>query len=337
MVAHGASRDAFFSLNQFGPELACAMQNRSKRGRVGKRRLVAAGFRGGRLFPLLAVLIASQAHAQTFTTLHAKLRATRTSPLDLELAGDLANLPPNSTRYLTREDLLALPQVRYTVANDTNFTGPTQISGVSLEELARQLAAAPASDLTVTICDDQYRANYPRAYMAAHRPVLVLKVNGQPPSGWPKDAEGHNLGMGPYLISDPNFTPSFKILGRSEEPQNPWGVVRLEFRDQAAVFGAIAPLGPQAQDPQVQAGYGLAQQNCFRCHNMGAEGGHKAGRPWLVLSAWAAAQPDYFAAYIHNPRGKNPNAQMPSFPEYDDATIRALIAYFQTFTAREKP
>jgi mono/diheme cytochrome c family protein len=313
------------------------MQNRSKPARAHKSLFVAAAFRSARLFSLLAVLIASQAPAQTFTTLHAKLRATRTSPLDLELAGDLANLPPNSTRYITREDLLALPQVNYTVTNDANFTGPTQISGVSLEELARQLAAAPASDLTVTICADQYRANYPRAYIAVHRPVLVLTINGQPPSGWPKDAEGHNLDMGPYLISDPNFTPSFKILGHSEEPQNPWGVVRLEFRDEAAVFGAIAPPGPQAQDPQVQAGYRLAQQNCFRCHNMGTEGGHKAGRPWLVLSAWATAQPNYFAAYIHNPKEKNPNARMPSFPDYDDATIRALIAYFQIFTAREKP
>jgi mono/diheme cytochrome c family protein len=313
------------------------MQNRFKPARSRQVAVVAAAFRSGRLLPLLVVLIASQAHAQTFTTLHAKLHATRTSPLDLELGGDLANLPPDSTRYITREDLLALPQVNYTVTNDTNFTGPTQVTGVSLEELARQLAAAPAADLTVTICDDQYRANYPRAYIAVHRPVLVLKINGQPPSGWPKDAEGHNLDMGPYLISDPDFTPSFQILGHSEEPQNPWGVVRLEFRDEAAVFGAIAPPGPQAQDPQVQGGYRLAQQNCFRCHNRGAEGGRKAGRPWLVLSAWATAQPNYFAAYVHNPKGKNPNAKMPSFPEYDDATLRALIAYFQTFTSREKP
>jgi mono/diheme cytochrome c family protein len=312
------------------------MQNRFKPTRSHKISVVAAAFRSGRFLPLFAVLIASQAHAQTFTALHAKLRATRTSPLDLELAGDLANLPPNSTRYITREELLALPQVNYTVTNDSNFSRPTQITGVSLEELARRLAAAPASDLTVIICDDQYRANYPRAYIAAHRPVLVLKINGQPPSGWPKDAEGQNLDMGPYLISDPDFTPSFQILGHTEEPQNPWGVVRLEFRDEAAVFGAIAPLGPQAQDPQVQGGYRLAQQNCFRCHNMGAEGGHKAGRPWLVLSAWATAQPNYFAAYVHNPKGKNPNAKMPGFPEYDDVTLRALIAYFQTFTAREK-
>jgi mono/diheme cytochrome c family protein len=264
---------------------------------------------------------------------------TRTSALDLEVAGDLAGLPANSARYVTREDLLTLPQVSFTANGDANFTSPTRISGVSLEELARQLAADPNADLMLAICDDQYRAYYSRTYIAAHHPVLALKINGQPPSGWPKDAEGHNRDIGPYLISQPDFTASFKILGYSEDPQIPWGVVRLEFRDEAKVFDTIAPRGPLAGDQQVQAGYGIAQQNCFRCHNMGVEGGQKAGHPWLVLSAWATAQPNYFAAYIHNPNEKNPNAQMPSFPEYDDATLRALIAYFRTFTAttRENP
>jgi len=28
----------------------------------------------------------------------------------------------------------------------------------------------------------------------------------------------------------------------------------------------------------------------------------------------------------------NPNAEMPAFPEYDDATMAALRAYFTTFT-----
>ncbi len=88
--------------------------------------------------------------------------------------------------------------------------------------------------------------------------------------------------------------------------------------------------------PQVQDGYRIAQQNCFRCHNMGDEGGHKAGRPWLVLSAWATASPEYFAAYVRNPQASNPRAQMPGNPGYDDATVRALIAYFQTFSSPEQ-
>jgi mono/diheme cytochrome c family protein len=303
--------------------------------------LIAAADRGGRFSLAIVLLFTISSHAQT-ATLATKLRPTRTSPLDLELSGDLANLPPNTTRYISREDLLSLPQTNFTASSDSNFTSPKTITGVSLDELTHQLSASPNSDLTIAICEDQYRANFPHAYINAHHPVLVLKINGQPPSGWPKDSEGHNADMGPYMISQPDFVPSFKILATPEEPQNPWGVIRLEFRDEATAFNAIAPRGSHAQDPQVQAGHRIAQQNCFRCHNMGAEGGQKAGHPWLVLSAWATAQPGYLAAYVHNPKQKNPNAQMPSFPEYDEATLRALTAYFQTFTTtittgREKP
>jgi mono/diheme cytochrome c family protein len=265
------------------------------------------------------------------------LRETRTSPLDLEIAGDLTGLPPGAVRYLVREDLLTLPQVSYTVTNDANFTAPTQVSGVLLEELVNHLSANPQSELVVAICDDLYRAFYPRSYITAHHPVLVLTINGKPPDGWPKDSEGQGLDMGPYLISHPDFTPSFKVLSHTDEPQIPWGVVRLEFRDEKKVFGAIAPRGAHAEDSSVQAGYRIAQQNCWRCHNMGAEGGQKAGRPWLVLAAWATAAPEYFSTYVHNPKSKNPHAQMPGNPNYDDATIQALISYFRTFLSQEKP
>jgi mono/diheme cytochrome c family protein len=261
-----------------------------------------------------------------------KSRAARQSSSDLEVGGELPGLPPGGTRYITREDLLALPQVTYTVTDDSNFAGPTKISGVSLEDLARALGAAAQSGLVVAICDDNYRANYPREYVAAHHPLLVLTINGQPPSGWPKDSEGHGYDMGPYMVSHPKFTPSFKIFSDAEEPQIPWGVVRLELRNENAVFGAIIPRGPLAGKPSVKAGFRLAQQNCFRCHNVGKEGGQKSGVPWLVLSAWATASPEYFAAYVRNPNAKNPHAEMPGNSGYDDATVNALIAYFRTFS-----
>ncbi|MFI5057230.1 MAG: hypothetical protein ACHQLQ_03520 [Candidatus Acidiferrales bacterium] len=280
----------------------------------------------------LNVVANSRAQAQSRATLH----STRQSPLDLELGGDLAGLPPGSTRYITRDDLLALPQVTYTVSDDANFTAPTQITGVSLEELTNHVGAAPASDLVAALCNDKYRANYPRTYVAAHHPLLALIIDGQPPSGWPKDSEGHGLDMGPYLISHPKFTPSFKILSHTDEPQIPWGVVRLEFRDEKTVFGAIAPRGPRASNPAVQAGYHIARQNCFRCHNMDREGGEKAGLPWLALSILATTQSESFTAYIRNPKTKNPHAQMPANPTYDEATLSALREYFQTFSALEE-
>jgi len=261
-----------------------------------------------------------------------KLRAARESSSDLEVGGELAGLPPGVTRYITREDLLALPQVTYTISDDSNFTGPTKISGVPLEDLAASLGAAPQAAVVVAICDDKYRANYPREYVDEHHPLLVLTVNGQPPSGWPKDSEGHGYDMGPFMISHPKFKPRFKIFSHSDEPQIPWGVVRIEFRNENAVFGTILPRGRNAATPLVKAGYRIAQQNCFRCHNMGREGGQKSGVPWTVLSARAAASPENFAAYVRDPKSRNSHAEMPGNPGYDDATIGALLAYFRTFS-----
>src|SRR5271167_1488946 len=218
--------------------LACAML----------RRFYGPSLAGlGLLFPVLgsppSVDVLRQAKSGAPTVLRGMLHETRSSPLDLQLGGDLAGLPLGAVRYLTREDLQALPQVSYTVTDDANFGAPTQARGVDLEFLAREFAAVDEKALVVAICKDRYRAHYSQAYIQAHRPVLVLEVNGEPPTAWPKLRDGSASTMGPYLISHPHFIPSFKILGHEDEAQIPWGVVRLEFRNEQAVFGAIAPRG----------------------------------------------------------------------------------------------
>jgi mono/diheme cytochrome c family protein len=290
------------------------------------------------LFPLkylagfLAIFLAATS-AHSIPALHEK----RQQPSDLEVSGALAGFPPDSVRYITREDLLAMPQVSFKASGDTNFSGPTLIRGVRLEDLESDLSASPSSDMAVAICDDEYRANYPRAYLTAHHPVLVLEVNGKAPAGWPKDSQEHKYDMGPYMISNPKFAPSYKILSHLDEPQIPWGVVRIEFRDEKTVFDAITPRGPHAQDREVRNGFRIAMQNCFRCHNSGREGGQKSGLPWEVLSSLAESSPKDFAAYIHAPLSKNAKAQMPGFPEYDDATLAVLTAYFQSFSRQANP
>jgi mono/diheme cytochrome c family protein len=284
-----------------------------------------------------ALALCSQpAASSSAPSLISRAHAERLLATDLAIGGDLAGLPPGSTRYLSREDLLSLPQVMYTVTDDANFAGPTEITGILLEELSRALAAEPVADLVVAVCADQYHAHYSREYLAEHHPLLVLKVNGRPPDRWPKYAEGHGQDMGPYMISHQTFTPSFKVLGYPDEPQIPWGVIAVEFRNEKKFLGAIAPRR-DASDANVQAGYQIAQQNCLRCHNMGNVGGQKARHPWLVLSAWATASPEHFAAYVRNPRSPNPAAAMPANPNYDDVTLQALIAYFRTFQFPEKP
>jgi mono/diheme cytochrome c family protein len=260
---------------------------------------------------------------------------TRVSPSDLELGGDVAGVPRGAAVYARRSDLVALPQTKFTVTDDSNFTGPTKVSGVLLEDLLRDLSAAPGADMVVAICKDKYHANYPSEYIAAHHPLLVLEVNGKPAEGWPQESSGSGLDMGPYMISHAKFTPGFKILAHQDEAQIPWGVTRLEFRDEKTVFGAIAARGPHANDADVLAGNRIAQQNCFRCHNLGGEGGRKSGVSWTALARLAAGSPEFFTEYVRDPKAKNSKTQMAASPEYDDATMRALIEYFSTFAPSE--
>jgi mono/diheme cytochrome c family protein len=264
------------------------------------------------------------------------LREQRRSGLDLEVAGDLAGLPAGSVRYIAREDLKALPQVTYTVRGDPNFAGAVEVRGVELEVLAREFAGSGEKALIVAVSGDLYRAHYPQGYVQAHRPVLVMEIAGEGPASWPKSKEGSGSAMGPYLISHPHFTPSFKVLGNDEEAQIPWGVVRLEFRNEEAIFGEIVPRAVNAGEAEVQAGYRIARQNCLRCHGPASYGRLKGQIAWSGIAFFADSSPRGFAAYVRNPQSVAPYAEMPGNPAYDDATVEALIAYFRTFLVKGK-
>jgi hypothetical protein len=257
-----------------------------------------------------------------------KLRTQRTSETDLEVGGELAGVPAGETRYLTREGLLALPQVTLTVTDDPNFKGPTKLQGVALAELVRDLGA-PRANFVVAICRDKYQANYPHEYIERHNPVLVLEVNRKAPAEWPREPF-HQAYMGPYVISHRKFTPGPNILSAKEQAQIPWGVVRLDFREEKTVYGPIEPRGPQAGDAAVRAGYKIARENCYRCHNMASEGGQKSGLSWQILAAFATGAPAKFEAYVRDPAAQNPKTQMPG-QDYDEATMRALAAYYAAF------
>jgi hypothetical protein len=257
------------------------------------------------------------------------LKEHRQAASDLEVGGWLRGVPQGATRYVSYQDLLQLPQVTFAVTNDTNFPKPTKISGVLLSELTKAFGATPSGDLVVAICYDKYRTNYPRSYMTAHQPVLVLTIDGKAPDKWPMSE--HGTALGPYLISHPAFVPAFHVLSHTDEPQIPFGVTRIELRSEARVFGAIHPPVPFTPHSPIDNGYRIAQQNCFRCHNYREEGGRLARRSWLVLSAWAATDPDAFKRYLHNPLSINPASLMPGNPQYDAATADALAAYFKTF------
>lgn len=243
------------------------------------------------------------------------------------MGGNVAGAAAGSTRYVHYADLLRLPQETYTIRDDSNFKGKTEISGVALTTLAKTLGES--TDMIVAICYDHYRTNYPADYLAAHHPLLVLRVNGKEQDQWPTADNGGS--MGPYLISHPVFKPSFKVLSHEDEPQIPYGVTRIEFRKEDDVFGPIRPPGTWPADSPVGQGYTIARQDCFRCHNMGAEGGTMAHRSWIQLAWTANSDPTRFRYTIRDPAFVRPGAKMPPHKDYDDATLDALTAYFRTF------
>ena len=122
-----------------------------------------------------------------------RLHRQRLATTDLELNGDLKGAPRGATRYISREDLLTLPQVSYTVTDDSNFKGPTEVSGVLLEEVMKALAVSAKADMAVAVCDDRYHAHYPRHYLASHHPLLVLKINGHPPESGPSQLKATRI------------------------------------------------------------------------------------------------------------------------------------------------
>lgn len=269
-----------------------------------------------------------QAESKAIRPAEAIWHTTRTSPLDLELGGDLVGLAAGAKRYVSRQDLLALPEVSFTVTDDLNFDGATGVRGVELEFLARAFAAEGEKALVVATCVDLFRAHYPRTYVQAHRPLLALEINGRGPDAWPKSKGG--LPMGPYVISHPHFTPSFKTLSQEDEAQIPWGVLRLEFRNEKKFLDRITPVGPTSGEPAVQAGYRIAQQICLHCHSVGAER-QKGMWTWAAIGMMADSSPRVFADYVRSPGGRPQYAEMPVYSNYDDATIQALTVYFRAF------
>lgn len=258
------------------------------------------------------------------------LHRSRHAASDLEIGGSLEGVPQGETRFVSYEQLLRLPQVSYKVSDDTNFGKTVEISGVELEKLPGLLGAKKGASMVIAIADDEYAAHYPAAYVRAHHPVVVLKVNGEEPAHWPVGVDG--VPMGPYMVSHASYAPSFRVLSHEDEAQVPWGVVRLDVRQESEVYAPIEPRGVAAKYPVVQQGYAIARQNCFRCHSRSGEGGLKSKKHWGDVALKAKTDPKYFDAYVLNPKKINPQSQMAASPEYDGATLQALRLYFSSFT-----
>jgi cytochrome c2 len=282
---------------------------------------------------LIAVIAACLVLPAT-DSLYGHLLLTEHNPnSDLEITGMAADIAPGSVRHISYEQLLTLPQTTVTVTGDENFRElPSQkltVTGVYLDVLERSLGVLPESDLLTALCSDGYRATYTREYVKAHRPILALKIDGMPVETWV--AQTHNDDPGTYFITHADFTPSFSVSSFQEIPKVPAKVTRLDFGTAQKVYGAIAPNLGDTSNPQVIAGFRIAQQHCYRCHNMGSYGGTKAGKEWHTLASFASSSPAIFERYLHDPKSVDPKSAMTCDPQVGEPAAKALQAYFQTF------
>jgi mono/diheme cytochrome c family protein len=261
------------------------------------------------------------------------LQTTRSAPSDLEITGMATNAARDAVRYISYEHLLTLPQVTVTVTGDDNFRELPHkrvvVTGVYLDVLENYLGVDSSSDLITAHCADGYRSDFTREYIHSHRPILALKIDGEPVKTWV--AQTHTSDPGTYFITHQVFAPSFNVLSYPEMPKIPAMVVRLDFGSSQPVFSAIAPRAGTSSDLRVMEGFRIAQQHCYRCHNMGSYGGTKAGKTWQTLGTYAAASPSAFERYIRNPKSIDPKSTMPANPEFNKPTVEAIQAYFQTF------
>jgi len=112
------------------------------------------------------------------------LALKRNSPSDLEITGMVAGVPPGTSRYVSYETLLTLPQVTVAVTGDDNFNEiPREkilVTGIYLDVLAKYLGAQPSSDLVSALCSDGYRSIYSHDYVLSHRPIFALMIDGLP-------------------------------------------------------------------------------------------------------------------------------------------------------------
>jgi mono/diheme cytochrome c family protein len=256
---------------------------------------------------------------------HLALMSQRSSPQDLEIAGDVPGVAAGATRFVSYAELSRLPQVSYTVRNDDNFSGRVRLSGVSMDVLLAALGMNGRNELIAAVSGDGYEGHYTTAYRAAHHPFLVLRIGGREPAQWKPGPDGEKYT--PYVISNPDFKPAFHVQAHEDLAQIPYGVTELKLYPEKATLAALEPHGGGAA---AMEGYRIAVQNCLRCHRAGTIGGTKSPFGWPQMGLVAKGKPVAFGRYVVRPQAVNPEAEMPPNPEYSAATIAALTAYFRS-------
>jgi mono/diheme cytochrome c family protein len=236
------------------------------------------------------------------------------------------------TVYYSYEQLLALPTVTVKTERDPNTNTPATYTGVYMSDLFESFGANAPFDVIGANCLDRSKQYYDRDYVAKHRPILLLKFDGNLPRDWPPTEQGNKLG--PYCVVHESFSPTETIYGYVEESRNAPAVTSLELTSFNQSLGLFTPK-KGGSDPEVMKGQKIAVGSCISCHNFKKGGGHSADSSFFLLAAMAANSKDTFRKRVIDPRSVYPKSVMPPHPTFDDDTFNALEAYLKAMVAIE--
>jgi hypothetical protein len=110
---------------------------------------------------------------------------TRQDWQDLEVITLDSQGDPAKTVYYTYDQLLTLPAVTVKTDRDPNTNTPATYTGIYLSDLFEAFGADASFDVIAAKCSDRSKQYYDRDYVAKHRPILLLKFDGNVPRDWP--------------------------------------------------------------------------------------------------------------------------------------------------------
>jgi hypothetical protein len=256
--------------------------------------------------------------------------SSRQSWQDLEVITLDSQGKSAETVYYSYDQLLALPTVTVKTERDPSTNTPATYTGVYISDLFESFGANASFDVIAANCLDRSKQYYDREYVAKHRPILLLKFDGNLPRDWPPTEQGYK--RGPYCVVHESFSPTETIYGYVEESRSAPAVTSLELTSFNQSLGLFTPK-KGGSDPEVMKGQKIAVGSCVSCHNFRSAGGHSANSSFFLLAAMATNSKDNFRKKVIDPRSVYPKSGMPPHPTFDDDTFNALEAYFKAMMA----
>lgn len=250
----------------------------------------------------------------------------RASPLDLEVITWGASATSKREAYVRWEEWATLSTTTHSLSGVFG-RGEWAVRSVPLESVWAALSPSPAADLLIATCADGYVSVFPKEFVTKYQPIVVLEINGKGPQEWPPPGLRYNPAPYVILVSDQIVPAVADLLDPTHK--RPWAVTKIEFAQRTDTFALLFAGKRASLSSRGREGREIWIHSCASCHRGpdGSFGGTKSDRPFEVLAAHAAHNPDFFRRYVRDPQGVVAGAKMQAHRHYTDQHLEALIAF----------